>query len=90
MPVILLAGGYDKGTPFEESGQVIQRRAKVALVYGKTAAQLAQAIAQAARRTSRPTATGCPTPEPGCCRTTGGSPGGTWRRRAAVTGLCEL
>ena len=49
MPVILLAGGYDKGTPFEELGQVIQRRAKVALVYGKTAAQLAQAIAQAAR-----------------------------------------
>jgi UDP-N-acetylmuramoylalanine--D-glutamate ligase len=42
-PVILLAGGYDKGTPFEELGQVIQARAKAALVYGKTAPKLAQA-----------------------------------------------
>ena len=48
-PVVLLAGGYDKGTPFAELGQVIQRCAKAALVYGKTAPQLAQAIAQAAR-----------------------------------------
>jgi UDP-N-acetylmuramoylalanine--D-glutamate ligase len=48
-PVVLLAGGYDKGTPFEELGQVILRRTKAALVYGKTAPQLAQAIAQAAR-----------------------------------------
>jgi UDP-N-acetylmuramoylalanine--D-glutamate ligase len=48
-PVILLAGGYDKGTPFEALGQVIQTGAKVALVYGKTAPKLAQAIAQAAQ-----------------------------------------
>jgi UDP-N-acetylmuramoylalanine--D-glutamate ligase len=47
-PVILLAGGYDKGTPFDELGQVIQRRAKVALLYGTTASKLALAIDQAA------------------------------------------
>jgi UDP-N-acetylmuramoylalanine--D-glutamate ligase len=52
-PVILLAGGYDKGTPFEELGQVIQIRTKAALVYGKTAPKLAQAIAQALLQTSR-------------------------------------
>jgi UDP-N-acetylmuramoylalanine--D-glutamate ligase len=50
-PVILLAGGYDKGTPFEELGQVIRTRAKAALVYGKTAPKLARAIEQAARVT---------------------------------------
>jgi UDP-N-acetylmuramoylalanine--D-glutamate ligase len=46
-PVILLAGGYDKGTPFAELGQVIRAQAKAALLYGKTALQIAQAIAQA-------------------------------------------
>lgn len=50
-PVILLAGGYDKGTPFEELGQVIQARAKAALVYGKTAPKLALAMALAAQDT---------------------------------------
>lgn len=47
-PLILLAGGYDKGTPFDELGQVIHTKARVALVYGKTAPQLALAIEQAA------------------------------------------
>lgn len=51
-PVILLAGGYDKGTPFEALGQEIQARAKAALVYGNTAAKLALAIAQAAPDTA--------------------------------------
>lgn len=46
-PVILLAGGYDKGTPFEELGQVIHRRARAALVYGTTAPKLALAVQQA-------------------------------------------
>lgn len=46
--VVLLAGGYDKGTPFEELGQVIRSRAKVALVYGRTAPKLAEAIVRAA------------------------------------------
>ena len=47
-PVILLAGGYDKGTPFEALGHIIHKRAKAALLYGKTAPQLAAAVAQAA------------------------------------------
>lgn len=43
-PVILLAGGYDKGTPFDALGEVIRARTKAALVYGTTAAKLARAI----------------------------------------------
>ena len=43
-PVILLAGGYDKGTPFDELGQVIRTHAKAALLYGTTAPKLAAAI----------------------------------------------
>jgi UDP-N-acetylmuramoylalanine--D-glutamate ligase len=50
-PVLLLAGGYDKGTPFEELGQVIHARARVALLYGKTAPKLAAALVQAAQIT---------------------------------------
>jgi UDP-N-acetylmuramoylalanine--D-glutamate ligase len=51
-PVILLAGGYDKGTPFEELGQIIQTQTKAAFLYGKTAPKLAQAIAQAGQTVS--------------------------------------
>jgi UDP-N-acetylmuramoylalanine--D-glutamate ligase len=47
-PVVLLAGGYDKGTPFDELAQVIHQRAKAVVVYGATAAKLALALAQAA------------------------------------------
>jgi UDP-N-acetylmuramoylalanine--D-glutamate ligase len=47
-PVVLLAGGYDKGTPFDELAQIIHRRAKAAVVYGATAPKLALALAQAA------------------------------------------
>ncbi len=46
-PVILLAGGYDKGAPFSELGQVIHACAKAALIYGKTAPKLALAIDEA-------------------------------------------
>ena len=53
-PVILLAGGYDKGTPFAELGRVIHARAKAVLVYGHTAAKLAGAVAAAAREVSAP------------------------------------
>jgi UDP-N-acetylmuramoylalanine--D-glutamate ligase len=47
VPVILLAGGYDKGTPFDELGRVICRHARVALVYGTTADKLKRAIVEA-------------------------------------------
>jgi UDP-N-acetylmuramoylalanine--D-glutamate ligase len=53
-PVILLAGGYDKQTPFEELGQVIQAHTKAVLVYGKTAPKLALAIKQTSRAQSAP------------------------------------
>jgi UDP-N-acetylmuramoylalanine--D-glutamate ligase len=46
-PVILLAGGYDKGTPFDELGRVIRRHARIALLYGKTAGKLERAIVEA-------------------------------------------
>jgi UDP-N-acetylmuramoylalanine--D-glutamate ligase len=48
-PVVLLAGGYDKGTPFDELGAVIANSAKAAMIYGKTAPQLVQAINNASR-----------------------------------------
>jgi UDP-N-acetylmuramoylalanine--D-glutamate ligase len=47
-PIVLLAGGYDKGTPFDELGQVIHARARATLLYGETASKLALAIQQAA------------------------------------------
>jgi UDP-N-acetylmuramoylalanine--D-glutamate ligase len=47
-PVLLLAGGYDKGTPFDELGQVMHTRARAVLVYGATAPKLALAVQQAA------------------------------------------
>ena len=43
-PVLLLAGGYDKGTPFEELARAAQARVRVALLYGDTAAKLATAL----------------------------------------------
>ena len=52
-PVVLLAGGYDKGTPFEELGKIIVETAKAALLYGKTAAKLADAISTAAGYSNR-------------------------------------
>lgn len=52
-PVVLLAGGYDKGTPFDELAGVIVASAKAAIVYGKTAPQLARAIANATALSNR-------------------------------------
>ncbi len=44
---ILIAGGYDKGTPFGALGRVIARRAQAAVLIGKTAAAIERAIAAA-------------------------------------------
>jgi UDP-N-acetylmuramoylalanine--D-glutamate ligase len=49
-PVILLAGGYDKGTPFDDLALAIHRCAKLAVLYGATAAKLAFALEQAAQK----------------------------------------
>ena len=56
-PVVLLAGGYDKGTPFDELARVIHRSAKATVVYGATAPKLMQALEQAARTAPGPTTT---------------------------------
>jgi UDP-N-acetylmuramoylalanine--D-glutamate ligase len=47
-PVVLLAGGYDKGTPFDELAYAACRKTKATIVYGATAAKLLQAFALAA------------------------------------------
>ena len=43
-PVLLLAGGYDKGTPFDDLARVMQSCVRVALLYGNTAPKLAAAL----------------------------------------------
>ncbi len=48
-PLVLLAGGYDKGTPFDELAQVMHRRVKASIVYGATAPKLLHALELAAR-----------------------------------------
>jgi UDP-N-acetylmuramoylalanine--D-glutamate ligase len=45
-PVLLLAGGYDKGTPFDDLARVMQSCVRVALLYGNTAPKLAAALDQ--------------------------------------------
>ena len=46
-PIWLIAGGYDKGLPFQALGETIVRRVKGVFLIGTTAPQIAQAIAQA-------------------------------------------
>lgn len=46
-PKILIAGGYDKHTPFDELGRRIASDAKAAILMGQTAAGIADAIAGA-------------------------------------------
>jgi UDP-N-acetylmuramoylalanine--D-glutamate ligase len=47
-PKILVAGGYDKHTPFDELGRRIATSAKAAILLGQTARQIAHAIQAAA------------------------------------------
>ena len=49
-PVLLLAGGYDKGTPFDDLARAMQASVRIALLYGDTAPKLADAL----RRVSSP------------------------------------
>ncbi len=51
-PKILIAGGYDKHTPFDELGRKIAGSAKAAILIGQTARQIADAI-QAASENGR-------------------------------------
>ena len=49
-PLVLLAGGSDKGTPFDELAHVAIKRVKAAVVYGATAPKLMAALEQATPR----------------------------------------
>jgi UDP-N-acetylmuramoylalanine--D-glutamate ligase len=48
-PIWLIAGGYDKGIPFQALGEAIVQRVKGVFLIGTTAPQIAQAIATAQR-----------------------------------------
>lgn len=48
-PKILIAGGYDKHTPFHELGEKIASGAKAAILIGQTARMIADAIRAASR-----------------------------------------
>jgi len=43
-PIIIIAGGYDKGIAFDELGKKIAKRAKAAILIGQTAKKIAEAI----------------------------------------------
>ncbi|ETW96359.1 MAG: hypothetical protein ETSY1_26905 [Candidatus Entotheonella factor] len=49
-PVVLLAGGYDKGTPFDELARAACHQTKATIVYGATAPKLRQALELASRQ----------------------------------------
>jgi UDP-N-acetylmuramoylalanine--D-glutamate ligase len=52
-PKVLIAGGYDKHTPFDELGKRIAGSAKVAILIGQTARQIADAIGTASENNRR-------------------------------------
>ena len=43
-PVVIIAGGYDKGVSFERLGERIAQKAKTAVLIGRTAGKIAEAI----------------------------------------------
>lgn len=49
-PVVLLAGGSDKGTPFDELAHAACRQTKATVVYGATAPKLVQAFEHASHQ----------------------------------------
>lgn len=52
-PMTLIAGGYDKGTSFEELGWAIARKARRAILIGRTAAKIEEAVVRASRELRR-------------------------------------
>ncbi len=52
-PKVLIAGGYDKHTPFDELGKKIACSAKATILIGQTARQIADAIHAASENTYR-------------------------------------
>jgi len=61
-PRIIIAGGYDKNLPFDELGEKIAATAKAAILIGRTAQKIADAIrsAQASLRAPDPIPRKCP------------------------------
>lgn len=49
-PVVLLAGGYDKGTPFDDLAHAAYHKTKATIVYGATADKLVEAFDLASHR----------------------------------------
>jgi UDP-N-acetylmuramoylalanine--D-glutamate ligase len=59
-PVLLIAGGYDKGLPFHELATAIVQRVKALFLIGTTAAPIAQAVQEArAAGATAPSVTFC-------------------------------
>jgi UDP-N-acetylmuramoylalanine--D-glutamate ligase len=54
-PIIIIAGGYDKGLPFDEFGEKIAEKTKAAILIGKTAPKIAEAIKRGTRDEGRET-----------------------------------
>ncbi|MCZ7648733.1 MAG: UDP-N-acetylmuramoyl-L-alanine--D-glutamate ligase [Planctomycetota bacterium] len=48
-PVTLIAGGYDKGSSFEDLGQAIVRKARRVILLGATASRIEESVTRAAR-----------------------------------------
>jgi len=48
-PITLIAGGYDKGSPFDELGLAIARKARRLILIGTTAQKIEQAVMRASR-----------------------------------------
>ena len=49
-PVVLIAGGYDKGIPFDPLGPALCRRARAVVLLGRTAEAIQRVIEEAARQ----------------------------------------
>ena len=48
-PITLIAGGYDKGSPFDELGLAIARKARRLILIGTTAPKIEEAVLRASR-----------------------------------------
>lgn len=53
-PVILLAGGYDKGSNFEEFAGICARHAKAVILFGKTAKKIKERVLQCKQASKTP------------------------------------
>jgi UDP-N-acetylmuramoylalanine--D-glutamate ligase len=52
-PITLIAGGYDKGSPFDELGIAIARKARRLILLGTTAPKIQEAVLRASRELLR-------------------------------------